>query len=397
MDLKLSGNLGRRWSAPPFVARLNTRGTEVALALRAHTALLLGAAEPAGEVTPGLAAVFRHAPDGSVDTGAALEPSNGGERQLPAALGYLKAGDIVRVSPAAGEVRVLYRHGSPHNVLFFTERCNSRCLMCSQPPREVDDAYHLDDLLAAIPLMDPDPAGTPELCITGGEPLLAGERLFGVVRAVRTHLPATALHLLSNGRLFRHLSLARGLAGCAHPDLMVGVPLYSDLPARHDFVVQARGAFDETIRGLLNLARVGVRVEIRVVLHRQTVGRLRELARFLAANLPFTAQVVLMGLEPTGFARSNWQALWVDPHDYRAELAAAVTALATARMRVMVYNMPLCVLAPEVRPFARRSISDWKNVSLPVCESCGAKTACAGFFTSGSQRHSAHLHPLVSP
>ena len=54
--------------------------------------------------------------------------------------------------------------------------------------------------------------------------------------------PNTALHMLSNGRLFNYLTLCREIAAIDHPDLMIGIPLYSDIPHRHDFVVQADGA-----------------------------------------------------------------------------------------------------------------------------------------------------------
>ena len=51
-------------------------------------------------------------------------------------------------------------------------------------------------------------------------------------------------------------------ASIGHHDIMVGIPLYSDLSTHHDYVVQADGAFDETIRGILNLKRAKARVEI---------------------------------------------------------------------------------------------------------------------------------------
>ena len=176
---------------------------------------------------------------------------------------------------------------------------------------------------------------------------------------------------------------------------MVGVPLYSDVARRHDFVVQADGAYDETIRGLLNLACVGVRIELRVVVHRQTVARLSHLARFIARNLPFVSQTVFMGLEITGYTRSNLEALWIDPADYQDELTEAVEELAAARQRVMVYNHPLCLLPPALWPFARRSISDWKNVYLSPCQPCARRAECGGFFASAVHRHSAHLRPFA--
>jgi hypothetical protein len=57
---------------------------------------------------------------------------------LPADLGYLQSGDIIRIHPSTNRVRVLYRRASGNNHFLVTERCNSLCLMCSQPPREND-------------------------------------------------------------------------------------------------------------------------------------------------------------------------------------------------------------------------------------------------------------------
>ena len=47
------------------------------------------------------------------------------------------------------------------------------------------------------------------------------------------------------------------------------------------------------------------RIEIRVVLHKQTAPAPAEIAEFIARNLPFVEQVALMGLEMIGFARAN--------------------------------------------------------------------------------------------
>ncbi len=310
---------------------------------------------------------------------------------LPPELGYLQSGDIIRLDGANGFIRVIYRKSSPHNVLFLTERCNSRCVMCSQPPREIDDGYLLNDLLEAIPLMARE---TPELCITGGEPTLNFPGVLKLVQSVKEHLPATSLHMLSNGRLFRYLNLAKEIAEVGHPDFMIGIPLYADTATQHDFVVQASGAFEETMEGLVNLGRVRQPIEIRFVIHQQTVDRMVQTARFIRRNLPFVAHVTLMGIEPMGFARTNWNALWIDPTEYAPALEEAITELRMAGMRTSIYNHPLCLLPRSLWSYARKSISDWKNIYLPECQECAVRTQCAGLFASASIHHSKHIHPL---
>ena len=58
---------------------------------------------------------------------------------------HLKDGDIVVLEGNAGTVRSLYRPYEQHHHLFVTERCNSNCLMCSQPPKDRDDVEALTE------------------------------------------------------------------------------------------------------------------------------------------------------------------------------------------------------------------------------------------------------------
>ena len=309
---------------------------------------------------------------------------------LPPDFGYVASGDILRFSPH-GDVSVLYRKNSPHNSMLVTEQCNSKCVMCSQPPRAIDDGYLVDEWLTAIPLMSSE---TKELGITGGEPTLHFGRLLHLISATKQHLPCTSLHMLSNGRLFGYLKFAERIAALRHPDFMIGIPLYSDVEDIHDFVVQAKGAFSQTILGLLNLGRVQQKIEIRFVIHQHTYKRLPHFARFVSRNLPFVNHVALMGLELMGYARSNADALWIDPFDYQVELEEAVHILTSARLNVSIYNTPLCLLPKPVWPLARKSISDWKNIYFPECSTCNAQPLCAGFFASSEIRRSKHIRAV---
>lgn len=294
-----------------------------------------------------------------------------------ASFAHLAENDIVLVN-SRGYVRTVVRKDSPSNSLFATDRCNSLCLMCSQPPRETDDRGKAAELIRIVSLMDPN---TKELGITGGEPTLLGDGLFEVIAACRDHLPSTALHVLSNGRRFWYPSYARKLAAISHPDLMIGIPVYSDIDSLHDHIVQAKGAFDETIIGLQNLARYEVPVEIRIVIQSHTAPRLRQLASYIYRNLTFASHVAFMGLEITGFAKANLSELWIDPEDYSTDLEAAVNLLSTSGLNVSVYNHQLCRVPESLWPFCRQSISDWKNEFPPECGACEVKSGCGGFFS----------------
>lgn len=312
--------------------------------------------------------------------------------RLSSHIRYLKEHDVIKFYPNDCKINVIYRKEANVNTFLLTERCNSFCIMCSQPPRDIDDSYLVDDILEALPLIHPE---TPEIGFSGGETTLIGDDSFiHLIQAAKNHLPNTALHILSNGRNFKNLDLAISVSRVQHPDVMIGIPLYADYSQLHDFIVQADGAFDETVRGILNLKRCQVAVEIRIVIHQENYRRLPRLAEFITRNLLFVDHVAVMGLEMIGFAKSNQKALWIDPYDYRYELQEAVETMAKAGMKVSIYNTPLCVVPEAIRCHTVKSISDWKNDFLDECSKCAAKQQCGGFFAWNLSKPSLHIQPL---
>jgi His-Xaa-Ser system radical SAM maturase HxsC len=318
-------------------------------------------------------------------------PPNANHLVLPPQLDYLKGGDIISLDGSRPHVRVLWRRESPLNSVLLTERCDNYCLMCSQPPKQRSDDQLLDQAYELVRLL---PRTTTGIAFTGGEPTLYGKRLIGLLRLCRNLLPFAGVHVLSNGRRFSDPEFAAAYASVENPHMMVGIPIYGAEPSLHDYVVQAEGAFQETVRGILNLGHLRQRVEVRVVIHKQTAPHLAEIAEFIARNLTFVEQVALMGLEMIGFARANMTDVWIDPVDYQNELVQAVRLLDRRRIKTMIYNHQLCLLDRELWPFAVRSISDWKNEYHPECLHCSVREACGGFFFSAKYRTSNYIRAI---
>lgn len=295
-------------------------------------------------------------------------------------LSYLDNNDIVKIDYIRGKINVLFRASSQQNSILLTERCNNYCLMCSQPPKANDDSWIMDDVEKLIPLI---PKDTTEIGFSGGEPTLDFERFIKIINLAKAYLPKTAIHILSNGRTFKDLCNAKKYSEIKHPDIMIGIPLYSDDPILHDYIVQSKGAFDDTLRGIINLKRLKQRVEIRIVLHKQSVKRLRQLAEYIVRNLIFVDHVAVMGLEMIGFTRANLNDLWIDPYEYKDDLSDFISVLDNYKINSSVYNHQLCILNNDVSHRYRKSISDWKNEYVKECLGCTRISECGGFFSSG--------------
>lgn len=292
--------------------------------------------------------------------------------------GNLMDEDVVAIADHMNHAHVLFRHTDQHHTIFLTNRCNSYCLMCSQPPTKHDDSWLVNEAVEVANHM----ASSPHtLGFSGGEPLLLGEHL-RLVLDTFTHLhPNTRYDVLSNGRLLADPIYAERMLNGLSERLTWMVPIYGHADFLHDFVVQSPGAFEETLAGLLNLRRFGQAVQLRIVLIRPVLENLAALCEFIGRNLPFVREVALMACEPIGFALANPELTDVDLRDWSAELSHGLRTLKRAKVPAILMNAPLCALPQTLWPYAHKSISDWKRKFAEECVTCIVKTDCAGLFS----------------
>lgn len=290
---------------------------------------------------------------------------------------------------ADGRRRCIYKPEWHDLTLFFTNDCNSRCIMCPQ----ISDETHGNYLVLNKAVLDLEPDGLEQIGITGGEPTLYKEDLVELLTDIHARYSEMPISLLTNGRNFIDANFVEQIANVRHRLLLICIPLYAANYEQHNEIVGVRDAFQQTIRGVFNLYRSGLPIEIRVVVFKHNYRWLTDFAHFIYRNLPFVAHVAFMGMEYTGNAAINAEHFWIDPYHYRNELALAVNYLAQRRMHASVYNIPLCLLNEETRQFARDSISAWKKRYFAECENCGQRESCGGWFDT-SVFNSEFIRPI---
>jgi len=314
------------------------------------------------------------------------------QKVSPVDLEGLNEGDVVSIEPN-GTVRVLWETGSVHNCFMLTDACNCKCIMCPQPPKKDNDGLHAQNLRV---LLLAEPEDVKSICFTGGEPALFPDRLVGLMGVAKNKFPKTHFDVLTNGILFSDFDLAKKIAMAAPTNTTFCVSLHADVADIHEEMNGAKYSFTKVVKGIHNLSKLRQAIEIRPVVTKLNFSRLKSMSNYIYRNFPFTVHVAFMGMEIEGYAKDNYDQVWIDPTEYAAEVGLAAWEVHRRGMNVSIYNIPLCLLPQESWRFARKSISGWKNDYLDVCTNCSVKEQCCGIFTTSETMQSSHINPIDS-
>lgn len=304
-------------------------------------------------------------------------------------INLLNDGDIVSILPD-GFCNVLWEITSPHNALYLTDVCNSKCIMCPQPMTSSSRNYYQDNA-ELIDLIDFKK--TEIIGITGGEPTLNIDKFSEILNLIRKKSKHIPIHVLTNGRQFENIENLNKVLSVRSGGITYGIPLYSSIAEEHDYIVGADGAFNQTINALYNLAKNKQMIEIRIVVLRQNYSILKNIVDFIYRNMPFVTNVAIMSAEYTGLAETNYNEVFVDPIEYKTELYEAIKQLHRYNIKTAVYNTPLCLLDKRIWDFSADSISTWKKTYTNKCIDCSVKDRCGGVFAT-SFTHSENIFAI---
>jgi His-Xaa-Ser system radical SAM maturase HxsC len=295
----------------------------------------------------------------------------------------IEDGDIGIIN-SSNTIRVILSHRANHNTVLVTERCDNLCLFCSQPPKIKDDSWLLTQASLAIAAFN----SSDTVGVSGGEPLIYKNDFLTFLDFLIEHTPTTQLHILTNGRAFSDPAFTKEIkARSTKVDLCFGVPLYSSLPSVHNKLVGSDDAFNETVIGLINAGNIGLNIELRIIPTAHNLKELPTLVEYAGRTFSNISQISIMNLEPEGFARKNWDKIYVMPSYYSESLLNAVKVARRNSLRTLLFNFPLCHIPINLHTIAVQSISDWKNYYPDECNTCSKKAECGGYFKSSKGRY----------
>lgn len=231
--------------------------------------------------------------------------------------------------------------------------------------------------------------------ITGGEPTLIGEDNFiELYRTVKEHLPNTNILLLTNGRTLGNYSFFEKFKKENTDNLRIAIPIHGSIASKHDYITQAKGGYEQTIRGLTNIIKANIETEIRIVVSKLNEDDILNIARLIVTKFKGVRVVHFVGLEMRGNCAANASKVVISYEEAFSKSKKAIKLLMINGIDVALYNFPYCMIESGYWSLAKKSISSYKAEYYSECNECNMRSLCCGIFTATRNFYNPQVYPI---
>ena len=265
------------------------------------------------------------------------------------------------------------------SVICIWNKCNSKCLMCSNPSDfQATDPYKdysfdaLKERIEKIKLID------DKIILTGGEPTIHPE-FFRLLSFVRKKFPKTVIELDTNGRRFSYSSFTKKVL------LFNKINVYTSLHGfdtkTHDAVTRTPGSFLQTVKGIKNILKykdLGLNeIELRIIVTKLTYKYIEKILKFIKESFPEVNRIVIIFMEMEGQAGDNFKIVGLT-HTQFQKFIPKIAKWIPRFKEFRFYHFPLCVIDQSLWKHVWRTLPDYEVTFLPKCKNCLYKKYCLG-------------------
>lgn len=289
----------------------------------------------------------------------------------------------------AGQDRFLSSHlpGVGSVFLFLATGCVHDCVFCKAKPEEPGQSLaEISSRLKAASGLS-----RKKIALAGNEPLLHP----GIVKILRLcrRRGFTEVEVMTSGTLLTGQGTASGLKKAGATAL--ALPLYAADAGRHDELTRRKGSFEETVQGIENARKVGLKVFIHTNLLKQNLKALPGLEDLVRGKwgLPFA----ILPIRPKSPDSMNLAYEDLEP-SYEEMLDAGLKATSLAGFPVCVARriQGAAMLRPEQLADSVKLYLLHQTFMKPVsCLKCPETRRCLGTFSEHLEAHPGDLSLLT--
>jgi cyclic pyranopterin phosphate synthase len=256
--------------------------------------------------------------------------------------------------------------------LDVSARCNNNCIFCSDSERQEISMSKARRLLEENKHLG-------EVTFSSGEPTL-NPNLFELLKLAKT-MGYRKVKLISNGRRFSYLPYCRKIVQSGVDEITIS--LHSCKKDVHNGLTRSR-SFEETMQGLSNLAKTGVKVKVNCTVTEvnQDFEGFYEALKSLGLR-----QVNFHVMKPQGRGKENSLRLLPNYTETVRKFNSFLYQKNDKKANVNLCGIPQCV-NPGGREYEKMSLfykGDYldndaceRKVKLPSCRECRFEPGCTG-------------------
>lgn len=279
----------------------------------------------------------------------------------------------------------------PSGYISILSHCNNHCVFCGLKDYRISYQLALEEVQGQLRHLYEQ--GAHRMVFTGGEPSLHPDLVQIVRSAAKTGYKN--ISIFTNARRMKDPDLAKALVDAGLNSAMVS--LHGRSAETHDRTVRCPGAFEETLRGLKNLAKSDLHLVINTPVTSINLPEIVSMYDFLTALGEQVRRWQLSNIFPTAVVM-NQPDLHPDYREIRDAVFQVMALSQTGPMHCVTQEFPLCVVFPwldETRELSDektqmicrrdtqgdyRSYRPWSSpykFLLPTCDRCGMQERCS--------------------
>ncbi len=263
------------------------------------------------------------------------------------------------------------------------DKCNNRCLMCTNPQegwptRCGSYDYGFRAIKERMVRDKEEILKQDSIYLSGGEPTIHPDFL-SLLRFLKEFFPRQRIKLLTNGRNFFYPEFTRKVLSINN-NFEIDLSLHGPTKSIHEKVTRAENSYEQATRGLSNLLAYKNKrqeVGIRYVLTGLNYKHLCEFYFFIAENFPKLDRLIFIFWEIEAQAIENFNNLDLSYRDVKKQLDQLGEKYDN-KVEIRLYHFPLCVLPASLWDKTWVTLDPEDVTCLSSCQDCNYKKYCLG-------------------
>lgn len=271
-------------------------------------------------------------------------------------------------------------------VICAWNKCNSKCIMCTNPTEfQARDSFkdysfaQLKGRISAAKIFDgKENLIDDKIIFTGGEPTIHPD-FFKILTFTRKKYPPVIIELDTNGRRFCYAPFTKKVLKFRPVNIYTS---FHGFDAKtHDAITRTPGSFSQTVKGIKTILKyksLGLhQLELRIIITKLTYQYAEKILQFIKRIFPGIDRVVIIFMEMEGQAGKNFKIVGTTHTEFRKFIPKIAKWIPEFR-GFRFYHFPLCTIEPSLWKYTWRTLPDYEIIFLSVCKNCLYKKYCLG-------------------